>query len=105
MGNLLQDLRHSIRQLRRRPIFTATAVLTLAIGMGVNAVAFSVVNGVLFKGYALTGLPGVGRLATTPGGDESGYASLDEYRRFRDATRGTLDLSAEGRSSLAWKHD
>ena len=88
----------------RRPVFTATAVLTLAIGMGVNAVAFGVVNGFLFKGFALRGVPQSGRILTTPGGDESGYASIPEYDRFRDATRGVLDIAAEGRSSLAWKH-
>jgi predicted permease len=105
MATLIQDLRHSIRQLLRTPIFTATAVLTLAIGMGVNTVAFAVVNGFLFKGYALKGIPGVGRLATTPGGDESGYASLPEYERFADATAGALDIAAEGRSSIGWRHD
>jgi predicted permease len=105
MATLLQDLRHSIRQLLRTPLFTATAVLTLAIGMGVNTVAFAVVNGFLFKGYALKGIPGVGRLVTTPGGDESGYASLPEYERFADATAGALDLAAEGRSSIGWRHD
>lgn len=103
--NAFQDLRHSLRQLARRPIFTASAVLTLAIGMGVNAVAFGVVNGMLFKGYALSGIPGTGRIVTTPGGDESGYASLEEYQRFADATRDVLDIAAEGRSTLAWKHD
>jgi hypothetical protein len=91
--------------LLRTPLFTATAVLTLAIGMGVNTVAFAVVNGFLFKGYALKGIPGVGRLVTTPGGDESGYASLPEYERFADATAGALDLAAEGRSSIGWRHD
>lgn len=105
MATLLQDLRHAIRQLLRTPLFTATAILTLAIGMAVNTVAFSVVNGFLFKGYALAGIPGVGRLATTPGGDESGYASLPEYERFADATAGALDLAAEGRSSIGWRHD
>ena len=105
MATLLQDLRHALRQLLRTPLFTATAILTLAIGMGVNTVAFSVVNGFLFKGYALTGIPGVGRLATTPGGDESGYASLPEYERFADAAATTLDLAAEGRSSIGWRHD
>src|SRR5687767_9416159 len=100
MADWLQDARHSLRQLMRRPVFTATAVLTLAIGMGVNAVAFSVVNGVLFKGYALSGIPRTGRILTTPGGDESGYASIPEYRRFSDATAAVLDIAAEGRSSL-----
>lgn len=105
MANLWLDLRHSLRQLIRRPVFTACAVLTLAIGMGVNAVAFSVVNGLLFKGFALTGLPGTGRIATTPGGDENGYSSVAEYERFTDATASVLDIAAEGRSALAWKHD
>src|SRR5690349_14404157 len=105
MNQLLQDLRHSLRQLLRRPAFTATAVLTLAIGMGVNAVAFGVVNGLLFKNSALRDMPGMGRILTTPGSDETGAASIPEYERFRDATGEVLDIAAEGRSSLAWKHD
>ena len=105
MSDIVQDVRVAVRQLWRRPFFTATAVLTLAIGMGVNTVAFSVVNGVLFKGVTTAARPDVGRILTTPGGDESGNASLDEYHRFADATRGALDLAAEGRSSVAWRHD
>ena len=77
----MRDLRLSIRQLWRRPVFTLTAVLTLAVGIGVNAVAFTVVNGVLFRGSAGSAGPDVGRIATTPGGEESGDASLEEYRR------------------------
>jgi hypothetical protein len=44
----------AMRQGWRHPIFTIAAVLTLAIGMGVNTVAFAVVNGVLFKGLPLS---------------------------------------------------
>lgn len=105
MSNLFQDVRQSLRQLLRKPLFAATAVLTLAIGMGVNTVAFTAVNGLLFKSHALSGIPDTGRIVTTPGGDESGYASMAEYERFSDATADVLDIAAEGRSSLAWKHD
>ncbi len=104
MATLLQDIRHSLRQLARQPVFTATAVLTLAIGMGVNAVAFGVVNGMLFKGFALNGVPDGGRIMTTPGGDEEGNASIAEFRRFRDATATSLEIAAEGRSTVSWKH-
>jgi predicted permease len=105
MAAVLHDLRICLRQLSRRPAFTATAVLTLAIGMGVNTVAFTVVNALLLKGSATSGHPDVGRVATTPGVDEGGNASLPDYQRFADATRGALDLAAEGRASLAWRHD
>ncbi len=82
---------------QRKPLFTATAALTLTIGMGVNAVAFSVVNGLLFKGFATRGGPEVGRVLTTPGGDEGAHGSLPDFVMCAEATRGSLDLAAEGR--------
>ena len=102
---LVDDLKLSIRQLWKRPIFTTVVVLTLGVGIGVNTIAFTVINGLLFTGASIGVPSGVGRVLTTPGGDEEGNASLPEYERFRQATRGAVDLAAEGRSSLAWRHD
>lgn len=44
MGTVIQDLKFGLRTLGRNPGFTAVAVVTLAIGIGVNVALFSVLN-------------------------------------------------------------
>jgi predicted permease len=49
MNEFLADLRYAARQLRRSPGFTLTALLTLALGIGVTAAVYSVIQTVLFE--------------------------------------------------------
>jgi putative ABC transport system permease protein len=49
LSSLIQDLRLSLRALRRAPGFTAVMIATLALGVGANSAVFSLVNAVLLR--------------------------------------------------------
>ena len=44
-----RDVRCAVRTLRRAPLFTATALVSLALGIGANTLVFSVVNALVLK--------------------------------------------------------
>jgi macrolide transport system ATP-binding/permease protein len=84
---LIQDLRFSLRQLRKTPGFTLTAILTLALGIGANAAIFTLVHAVLLKSLPVADPKTLVRL-----GDKadccvgSGVRENEDYAIFSTAT-------------------
>ncbi|MBM4373013.1 MAG: ABC transporter permease, partial [Deltaproteobacteria bacterium] len=110
MGEVWQDLRYAARMLAKNPAFTAAAVLTLALGIGLNAATFSAVNGILLR--PLPGAVQPERLVqiyrSWPGLDY-GSNSIPHFQDLRDRSGDVLSdvaawgfapmsLSADGRS-------
>ncbi len=102
LESVWRDVRHGTRNLVRRPGFTAVAVLSLALGIGLNAAIFSLVNAVLLKPLPVNQPD---RLVTifTSGPDGDAYSS-SSYLDFRDlASAATTLQGVAGRSlMIAW---
>jgi len=84
MDSLLQDLRFAFRLLRRNPLFTLTAALSLAIGIGANTTIFSIANALLFKVPAGVADPDrvvdIGRSQEGQGFDNNSYPNFVDVR-------------------------
>src|SRR5215510_14647095 len=84
--SLRRDLTYAVRMLRRNPGFAATAVLTLALGIGANTTIFSVCNAVLFKPLPYAEPDRIGMLSERlPDGKPSNVASAN----FVDGRKGS----------------
>ena len=77
IDQILQDVRFAIRSLRRRPLVTGVAVVSLALGIGVNTVIFSVFERLLLRTVsapAADDLVNVMAPGLKPGGRSTGNA-------------------------------
>jgi predicted permease len=108
---MLRDLKLAIRQLRKSPGFTVTAIVTLALGIGANAIVFSVLNALVLKPLDL---PGAERLYTVQRFKWPSQSYLD-YNDLRDKNHtfesmlacqiiGAVGIDSGGNPSTAWPY-
>lgn len=111
MEQLFRDVRYGVRGLMKSPVFTLVALVTIALGIGVNSTIFSLVNAVVFRplpvhvpdelvdvyGYRAPGLDH----------GSSSYPDFVDYRRQTETLSGMMaytnffaSLSIEGSSEL-----
>ena len=101
---MLHDLRYAIRSLAGRPLLTTVAVLSLALGIGVNTAIFSVFNRLLLRELPVPS-PGDIVVVASPGprpgnlsrGDGGGRDTIFSYPLFRDLERVQTVFTAIGR--------
>src|SRR5215470_2866654 len=100
-ARLFQDLRYAVRQLRKSPLFTLTAVLTLALGIGANTAVFTLVHEVLLKSLPVADPGGLYRVGDKyeccVEGDLQGdwtMFSYPQYEYLRDHTPEFEQLAA-----------
>lgn len=96
MTALFQDLRFSLRQLRKAPGFAILAVGTLALGIAANSTIFSWINSTLFN--PIPGVRGTSKMLTLQRGERSEHASppfsYPDYVDLRDGTKTLTGLLA-----------
>jgi predicted permease len=113
MQSLIKDIRYALRNLVKRPGFTAVAIITLALGIGANTAIFSLVNTVLLRPLPV---PHPEQLTEVYGTLHSGadytiqsYLNYKDYRDRNDVFSGLIayrfapmSISHESRNERVW---
>ena len=97
----MKDIRYALRQFINAPIFTVTAVLTLALGIGATTAIFTLVHAVLLNSLPVAKPSELYRVGDVEnccvnGGLQDDWAlfSYDKYKTFRDNTPGFVEMAA-----------
>src|SRR5580698_7473524 len=104
-GRMLADLRDALRQLRKAPGFTTTAVLTLALGIGATTAIFTLIHQVMLKSLPVAKPEELWRIGDKilccnwggySQGDDGDFSlfSWEAYKNFRAQTPEFVDLAA-----------
>ncbi len=94
----MNDLNFAFRQLRKSPAFTLLAVLTLAIGIGMNTAIFSLIEDIFLRGLAFTDLNRIVRVYGEAKERDLKQLplSVPKFKHYREATKSVFsDIAAD----------
>jgi hypothetical protein len=109
LEQLVQDLRYAWRGMRHSPSFVATTVLTLAVGLGLLTVAFTIFNAYVLRPFAIRDPHGLHQIvwrSRDGGGQEFRWRDYDELSRRTDLFHAVIGehtrvVSSKGRPLMA----
>ena len=113
LDGVWRDLRHAVRQLRRSPVFTATAVATLALGIGATTAVFTLIEQVMLRPLPVARPDQLWRIgnalrccySTGYAQNDWSFFSWEAYKHFRANTPAFEELTAfqVGQAELAMR--
>jgi predicted permease len=112
---MLKDLKFALRQLAKSPGFTVTAIVTLALGIGANAVVFSVLNAVILRPVNVPDAQSLYMVQRAFERGNSPSQSYQDYLDFRDRNHtfesmtsfmimGPVGVDTGAHPALAWPY-
>lgn len=101
LQNLLQDLKFAFRQLWKSPGFTITAVLTLAIGIGVNTADFSMMDAVVLRPLAVPELDRVVTVYEQQNHGDSQQVALANFADWQQQSRSFEELAVLNETDMS----
>ena len=101
MQTLLQDLEYAVRQLWKSPGFTITAVLTLAIGIGVNTAGFSIMDAVVLRPLAVPELNQVLTVSEQKNHADNQLAGLSNFAYWQRQSRSFEEIAVRSDASMS----
>jgi hypothetical protein len=93
MSDLLLDLRFALRTLKKTPTFTFLAIITIALGVGANTAAFSMVHGVLLRRLPYAGDTRLVRVAQPSATRPDARFSVPEILDYRSQVKSFAAVS------------
>ena len=104
MSSVARDLRFALRQLRKAPGFTLTAVLTLALGIGASSAIFCLIDGLWLHPMPVPHSDRLTRIFATAPDSQDGLFSYTEYQSIAGrASAFQWGIRWRGRPGRSWQ--